>query len=565
MHVGYLDRPDAFTAYLVEILRAWGLRTLRPADLARLDPAEMPVLLVPAGEADAGALLAYADAGGTLICLAPDGALAAAAGLHPRGEKQLPALLRMSLMQPSGLAGELLPIVGRAVDYAHDERARVLGHLCYPDRPDGESAGVVTTPVGQGRLITLAFDLPRGVWLLRQGDPAQAEVLPAGDPCMRPSHLACRLPDHDAGWVPFADLLGLLLLDLIRQACPAPLPLLAHLPGEAPAVLLYSGDEDDADPAATREECDWLAERGARMDLNLIPDTSPTSPELPDYLKHHDLGPHPNLRPFDGQPREVRLREFARQLARFKDTWNPAPLALRNHCTAWVGFTDIVEEMARAGLRMNTDYTSGQYLQGRHYAPYATFGGALPVRFSRPDGTLIDVYQLHTHIMDDVWFAPDEGIYRASDYSYRIGPEAFDVIAGRIFDDLAARLHTPLTVCIHPSNWVCFSRPHGQALVTHAQARNIPVWSVTQWCRFWDARDTWALDDVQWDGRTLTVHPTGKHAHADLRLALPVQCGALRLRHTSHPATCVTRYRQEWALLPVTGEKVTAEYYEANE
>jgi len=552
MHIGLLDNHD----YLAELLRTWGLRAFRQCNLPDINPVEMPAVVVPAGTA-AEPVLDYVHAGGTAVCFAPEGALAEAAGLQPKGEKALPAFLRMTAYMPPGLAGELLPIVGRAVEYERDDRTDVLGYLSYLDNPDGDSAGITSTTVGNGRIIVFAFDLPWCVRLLRQGDPALAETIPPGDTCVRQSHMACQLPAHGAGWVPYADLLALLLVDLLRKALPAPAPLISHLPNEAPAILVYSGDEDTATPEEDLEELDWLTAQGARMDLNMFPDDSHTPPEvLPRYLEHHDVGPHPNLRPLDGQPMVERLADFDRQLTLFTEKYGVRPTCLRNHGVAWAGYTEIVEVMERHGIRMDTNYTSGQYRRGRQFAPYAGFGAAMPVRFARADGSLHQVYQLHTQIMDDVWFAPDEGVYKNSTYSYRFGPAAFDAITARIFDDMVSRLHTPLTVCIHPSNWVRFSREQGQALVRHAQARNVPVWSVTQWCAFWDARDGWMTDDLRWEDNTLTFTLSGGKPHESLRVAVPIEYAGRRLIGIAIDGSLVEyatirRYREEVALVPV--------------
>ncbi|MHB9107011.1 MAG: hypothetical protein ACYDCO_08145 [Armatimonadota bacterium] len=552
MHIGLLDNQ----AYLAELLRTWGLRSFRQCELSALDLAEMPVLVVPAGAA-AEPVLDYARAGGTAVCFAPESTLAEAAGLRPKGDKPLPAFLRMTAYMPPGLAGELLPIVGQAVEYERGDQAAVLGYFSYLDNPDGDSAGITSTPVGEGRIIAFAFDLPLCVRLLRQGDPALAEYIPPGDTAARQSHLACRLPEHGSGWVPHADLLALLLVDLLRKALPMPVPLLSHLPDQAPAILLYSGDEDSATPEENLEEMEWLTTHGARMDLNMFPDDSATPPEmLPRYLEHHDVGPHPNLRPLDGQPLEARLADFDRQLTLFTEKYGVRPTCLRNHSVTWVGYTEIVEVMERHGIRMDTNYTSGQFRRGRQFAPYAGFGAAMPVRFAHADGRLHEVFQLHTQIMDDVWFAPDEGVYKNSTYSYRFGPAAFDAITARIFDDLVSRLHTPLTVCIHPSNWVRFSREQGQALVRHAQARNVPVWSVTQWCAFWDARDGWMIDNLSWSDDTLTFTLSGGTPHEALRVAVPVEYAGRWLAGVTIDGSpveyaTVQRYRETVALVPL--------------
>jgi hypothetical protein len=132
--------------------------------------------------------------------------------------------------------------------------------------------------------------------------------------------MAAEIGPHGAIWIPFADLLTRLLVDIVRERLPAPCPLLSHLPGLAPGILLYSGDEDGAEIAWNDEELDYVTEAGGRMNLYLIPiRTKSTSADVQRYTVHHDVGPHPDLRPWDGQPVDERLAEFERQILLFED------------------------------------------------------------------------------------------------------------------------------------------------------------------------------------------------------------------------------------------------------
>lgn len=144
----------------------------------------------------------------------------------------------------------------------------------------------------------------------------------------------------------------------------------------------------------------------------------------------------------------------------------------------------------------------------------APFGGALPMRFCRPDGRLIDVYQQHGHCMDDLHFGPRQ------DYSYKLSPEAFAPMLRRIYTDITTRFHTPCAVCIHPSNWVAFSRPQGQMLVTMAREFGMAIWSFDQWVAFLDARRECRVADLQWDGNEVSFRVAVGCAHGSLRVAL---------------------------------------------
>jgi hypothetical protein len=183
---------------------------------------------------------------------------------------------------------------------------------------------------------------------------------------------------------------------------------------------------------------------------------------------------------------------------------------------------------------MDANYCSGTYLRDRLPSPYAGFGAAMPMRFCRPDGRLIQVFQQHTHHMDDVMFHP------SVDYSYKISPEPYEGIVDRIYADITSRHQTPFAVCIHPSNWVKFSRPQGQALLRLAKDRAMPIWSFDQWCLFWQARDGWEFQDVGWEEGRLRFRAEGGIARDDLGIDIPDRAEGkclLRIHLDSKPVT----------------------------
>jgi hypothetical protein len=541
MTIGVIHRPHALSDYIVEMLRAWGVISITTGDT--FDPAVTPTIIVPAADdIDDAAVLHYVERGGTAICFMPNEKLARAAGLTPRRERDLPLNLRFATIAPGGFAGESPPIVGRAVDYAYGEDVQPCAYMYHPDQFASESPAIVSAAIGRGRLICFAFDLPRCVLMLRQGDPALEEFVPQGESHARPSHMASRTARHDAGWMPYADLLARLLIDLAH-----PMAMWSHLPGEAPGILLYSGDEDVADPAFTNDELDWLTANNARMDLYIIPDATSTSRADADRMaQHHDLGPHPNLRSLDGKPIDERLAHLEQQIKQFADMYGRPPLTMRTHCTAWAGYMQFVEVLERCGVRMDSSYFSGFYGLARDFSPYGAFGASMPMRFCRPDGSMLNVFEQHTHISDDMWFAPDAGTYRNTTYSYRLAPDTFALIAARTFDDIAHRLHTPYAVCIHPSNWGRFSRQQGQMLVTEATRRGMPTWSFTQWSKFVGALRSWSVDRTTATSMSLT----GGTYHPDMRLAFATATHR-RVRINGHNASAnvVRRFGRDVAMV----------------
>jgi hypothetical protein len=561
MHIAILDHTPRHSQLIGEIFSAWGAAVttpIAPAALRTLSPATTPVLVVPADcEASEESLVAYANAGGTVIAILPTGPLLHAAGLTNRGKRDTPTAMRWSAFLPGGFEGETCPIIGEAIHYEKNAGVESLAHFVHPHRYEEKSVAITRTKVGNGAIVCIAFDLPRCIMLMRQGDPALAEWRPNNEGCARPSHMAARFEAGEASWMPFVDLIGRAIVQLAVDALPFPCPTLNHMPGTAAAVLLFSGDEDAAPVAASIDECDYVTEHGGRMDLYIIASaTHSTADDAKHYLRHHDLGPHPDLRSLDGAPIADRLALLESEIKLFTEKFGVEPLTVRQHCTAWAGYMEHIEVLEKCGVKMDSSYFTGRILRGFDSSPYGTFGSAIPMKFTRPDGRLINVYQQHIIMSDDVFFAPDEPQYGASHYSFNYPIQTATIIVQRLLREAMSRFHVPVSICIHPGNWATFSRPMGELFVQLANKMGIPIWSHTQWCKFWMARATWRVEAITWNAGTLTATFTGTPAPDPLSIAIPCEHRGQSLTKISVDGSAISlevveRYRQRTALVIV--------------
>lgn len=561
MQIGIVENTAHHSQLLGEIFSTWGaaLTANIPRDsISALSPASTPVLIVPAGcETIEPALVAYAKLGGTVIVMLPTGALCDAAGLKQTGPRDTPTMMRWTGWMPGGCEGETWPVVGPATLFEKGPGVEPLAHFAHLTRFNEKSVAITRSKVGSGAVIAFAFDLPLCVMLIRQGDPANAEKVPEGDGCARPTHMASRFEAGEAARVPFADLIARALVQLAIEALPFPCPLINHMPGDAPALLLYSGDEDFAPIHANDEELDYLAHHGARMDLYIIPDNTHSQPQdIARYLKHNDLGPHPNLRPFDGRPVSERLAQLESQIKLFTEKFGVQPLTLRNHCTAWAGYMEHVEILEKCGVKMDGSYFPGRYMRGFDSSPYGAFGGAMPMKFTRPDGNLLDVYQQHTIISDDVFFAPDRTDIAAAHYSFNLINDVASTVMEGMMQNSARRFHMPFSVNIHPGGWIWFSRDIGRALIAIAKRLRMPVWSFTQWCKFWMSRASWRIESVAWHQTNLEFTLRGTPAPSPLEFALPCEHGGAILTQIRVDGIVIsprveTRYRKRTAFVTI--------------
>lgn len=532
MQIGLLSDQPGLSGYVGEILSMWGVlhvTRLETGQLRGLDPVEVPVVVLPAGAdkeiAVAEGTLDFMQRGGAVLACLPGSMLTQAVGIGVEGEREGPQRLRLTRAPMAGLAGESLVVVGPSQKWSLPEAESYPASpstaptvdagevaVLYPAGLDagglnagGEAPGIVRRRIGQGRLLALAFDLPLAVLMLRQGDPQKTESTGRADGPARPSHLACDAGPQEPDAIPYADLLGRLLAELVTELFPSPMPHLWHLPAGAPGIVVYSGDEDGAQVEWNQQQFEEMTSAGGRMNLYMIPgNTHSTSADVAAYREDHDVGPHPNIRALDGEPVSARVDEMVRQIRQFEEMFGVPARSLRNHCIAWAGYLEPVRAMADCGVGMEGNYFCSTSLRDRGYAPYAAFGAAMPMRYGDPDGEILSLRQQHTHTMDDVYFGPDY-----VPYSYRMASDLWEVVLARVLDDVVQRFHVPHATCIHPSNWVRFSRDQGLALVRQAVERQLPVWSFDQWLSFLEVRETWRCESMTWEADRLCASFTG--------------------------------------------------------
>ncbi len=140
-------------------------------------------------------------------------------------------------------------------------------------------------------------------------------------------------------------------------------------------------------------------------------------------------------------------------------------------------------------------------------------------------------------------------MFGTADYSYRLSPQVFAGVLDRIFADIETRFHTPYGVCIHPGNWVRFSRPQGRELLRQANERRFPIWSFDQWLTFWEARDTWRFNGMVRQGCRLQFALEGERSHDALCLAIPEKDS-----ETSLAEVMLDGERAEWQTVRRYGE-----------
>lgn len=481
--------PEDGSAYLAEILHAFGLcfaerGTKEQADLTR------DLLLLPRG-ADAAGIESFLQVGGSAIAIQPGDQVLRLTGLERLRETDLPTRLRLTQPVCPAVRGEPLWTLGTVHWYTPKPGPNVIGYITDPTQLSVETPAAIECGVGAGRLVVFAYDPAGCIARLRQGDPKRANFIPPGQNTPRATFLQCANPPADTFWRPTADLHARVFCAIVERLLQrwAPVPTLWHLPDSKSAIVLFSGDEDGGTQEANDRQMHDLESVGGVMSLYVIPDgTSITRDCIAEFTRRgHTISVHPNLVPVAGEPPEAQVAVAEKQIRLFQERFQWPVRTLRNHCYMWPGYLDLPELWERLGVGMDCNTTATLYGLSSEYGPYVNIHAAVPLRYMREDGRLIDVFQQPTHINDDLAAHP------TTDHSLKYAPGEFDQVVQRILDDVMQFYPGPVCANFHPCNYVEFSGEHGRALMRRAYECGLPIWSLDQWNDWWRARSTWRI------------------------------------------------------------------------
>jgi hypothetical protein len=513
------ERGD-HSAYLAEILQAFGFcsaELLLPAEALRVADPLRDIIILSSGLASDG-MAEFLTAGGGGVAIRPKEKLAALAGLVSLLEDAGPSRLRFIKPYCYADRGEPLWTVGPIQRYEAIPDEQVLAFLYQPGSAESQSVGIAETTVGAGVLISYAYDPMRCIARLRQGDPGRANFLPPGERTPRATYLHAAAPPVDTAWRPTADLHAQALCEVIRHLLErnAPAPQIWHIPAGAAAILLLSGDEDASPQERNDEQMRNVESHGGSMNLYVVPDGTSITPALiADYTgRGHAISVHPNLTNHADRPMREQLAQAEAQVNLFKEKFGQPVYTLRNHCYMWPGYLDLPEVWERMGVGMDLNTTATVYGQSPEFGPFVNINAAMPLKFVREDGSLIDVYQQPTHLNDDI-------LCSTNSYSHKYSLAQFDLILQRFLEDAARFFHSPICANIHPWAYVEYSGSYARLLASRSRALGFPIWSIDKWFAFWKARSEWKFKCLGWDEGRLEIEASGPPCE-DLTILFPL-------------------------------------------
>jgi hypothetical protein len=496
---------NKFTQYYQEILRAEGFNNFNAIDvtnvtdaaLAQYDVAILGEMPITASQVTV--LSNWVGSGGNLIAMRPDKQLAPLLGISDAASVRSDAYLLVNTAQApgAGIVNQTIQYHGAADLYALAGATQVAAIYSGPSQSTSNPA-VTLRSVGTngGQAAAFTFDLARSIVFTRQGNPAWAGQERDGrTDAIRPSDLF--FPDHvnlDKAAIPQADelqrLLGNMILSMNLDR--RPLPRFWYLPSMKKVVILMTGD-DHATTEGTKNLFDLLIAESApgcsvanwgcyRATSWLYTESGLTNSQALAYQNQgFEMGVHVNTNCANWTPLTLDSF-FDNDLSSFaaKYTNLPAQKTNRTHCVTWSDWATQPKVEFDHGIRLDENYYywPPEWVQNR---PGFMTGSGFPMRFADLDGTIIDVYQAATHLVNENDVTYPEGINSMLDKA--LGPEGYYGVFGTHYDYRGDGFE--------------------MKLLNSAKARNVSLISARQLLTWLDGRNSSSFGNPTWNGTQL--------------------------------------------------------------
>jgi hypothetical protein len=148
----------------------------------------------------------------------------------------------------------------------------------------------------------------------------------------------------------------------------------------------------------------------------------------------------------------------------------------------------MVEFLSAGGVRLDQNFIPRRFLQHGYLN-----GSALPVKFMREDGTLLDLYEQNTHLTDDGSVEIDKFLIPAGTIKEVVAT------ALRMLDDCVNRFHGVFQASFHPQLTSTSVMWLLEALLKACRDASIPSINGNEWVAFNDARRHSRIEPIAMD------------------------------------------------------------------
>ncbi len=521
-----------FSKYNAEILRAEGLNSFATADVSTVTSTMLNQYdVVVLGEvslttAQVTLLTNWVNAGGNLIAMRPDKKLANLLGLTDQASTLSNAyLLASTAAAPgAGITDQTIQFHGVADKYALKSGTSAVATLYSNATIATTNPAVTMRSVGSngGQAAAFTYDLAKSVIYTHQGNPAWAGQERDGLMPIRPDDLffGAKVGDVQPDWVdlnkvaiPQADEQQRLLANMVNYMNQdrKPIPKFWYFPKGGKAVIVMAGDDHATANGTVKTFNNLLANSPVNCSVAnweclratswIYTDTPVTDTQAANYrAQGFDIGSHISSGCSDWTPASL-ADNFTSDLTQFRAKYTSLPPQQGNrlHCLVWSDWATLPKVELNNGIRIDMGYYywPGSWVQNR---PGFMTGSGMAMRYGDADGSMIDVYQLPSHLVNESGMTYPQAINTVLDRA--LGPEGYYGVFGTHYD---------------------YSDSFDQQLMASAQARNVPLVSAQQMLDWTDGRNNSSMTQIAWSGSTLnfTASVDGR-AGTMLRSMLPL-------------------------------------------
>ena len=538
--------PSTYGTYYAEILRTEGFNAFQVADIGAVTPTMLAgydvVLLakMPLTAPQVSMLSNWVTGGGNLIAMAPDVQLAGLLGLTAGGTPLAEGYLLVDTTSApgNGIVGQTIQFHGSANRWTLNGATSIATLYSSASTATGSPA-VSLRNAGSGKAAAFAYDLATSIVYTRHGNPAWAAQERDGFAPIRSDDkfYGAKTGDVQQDWVdlnkvsiPQADEQQRLLANLIvaMNDSRKPLPRFWYFPNGKKAVVIMTGDDHGNNGTAGRFDqfkalspsncsvANWECVRGTSY---VYPSTPLTDAQVAQYTSDgFEVGLHVNTGCADFTASSLQGTydlQVPEWLAQFP---SGGPLRTqRHHCIVWSDWSSGAEVQLSKGMRLDTSY----YFWPPSWVadvPGMFTESAMPMRFTKPDGSFVDVYMAATQMTDE------------SGQTY---PKTVDTLLDRAVG--AEGYYGAYTVNAHTDS---AQSDVADAVVTSARARGVPIVSAKQMLTWLDGRNASSFGAIAFNGGTLSFTVTKDASANGLQAMLPLRSGsALLLGLTRQGAT----------------------------
>jgi chitodextrinase len=527
---------NPFSEYYAEILRTEGFNYFDLSDISQVSAAKLlnydvAILGEMALTSSQVTLLTnWVYAGGNLIAMRPDKKLASLLGLTTSALTLSDSYLLVNTTSSpgKGIVNQTIQFHGPADLYGLSNATSVATLYSNANTATQNPAVTLRTLGGNGgNVATFTYDLAKSVVYTRQGNPAWAGQERDGIPPVRSNDLffGAASGDMQPDWVdlnkvqiPQADEQQRLLANLIIKMNfkRKPLPRFWYFPQSVEAVIIMTGD--DHGPGGTAGRFDgyiaksppncsvdnWECIRGTSyIEKSALTEAQAIAYEAAGF----ELAVHIDTGCADWTQSTLET-VYTEQLAEFYRNYPSlsTPLTNRTHCIVWSDYDTQPQIELLNGIRLDTNY---------YYWPSAWMsdkpgfftGSGMPMRFTKANGSFIDVYQATTQMTDESGQAYPFTINQLLDRA--IGAEGY-------YGAFTVNMHTDAALS-----------SGSDAIIASAHQRGIPVVSARQMLHWLDGRNNSSFGSLSWNGNTLTFSISNGQNTNGLMAMVPMPAGSV--------------------------------------